>query len=440
MVCSGFFYLGGDAVVMRYLPALAPGQQRRFLLRYGSLVAAAWLPWLGVAWRWPQLLPALCGPHFAGRIAWRLVLLSPLCIAYSLTTAVLKARLEMRAAQILKRVVPLGSCLLYAGMAEMARGWLRAHLVLGLWGVYAVLAAVAAIVGAVCGWRSLPRTARTGTAWPPGIWPYLGSVQANSILSFLANRADMLLVLAAGGLKILGEYVVLKTLAQGLRSWVKLLLDSFFPALSYALGESNVRAARQIARTYLRLIYPATLAAATLVLFCGSALLAGLGPAYAGLLPYVPWVMACAAIQALNTVHGSLIAACGAPQKILPATLTRVGILLGSFWPLWQRAGLAGAVMAWAAAEGVYHLWSLRLIRNLPIFDASYFETYRAYVMSLTAALLFMVLYPRIPWPGGLALWMLNAGIFLRLGRYQSQELRRLGRQIWPRRWLFVQA
>ena len=494
-----FLYLGGDAVVMRFLPALAPGQRRGFLLRYCGIIAAGWLPWLGLAWGFSGQLHWLFGPGLALRLEWILVLLAPICIFYSLVMAVLKASMEIRAAQIIKRWVPLGSSLIFAALAWGARTSLREHAVLYLWTVYLAMAAGALGVGAYWAEKALPaadlfprctgrvvgkamRDRRRGTyglkahgpdgvpatsrpvsiesiwatfchrgrvlKWrskksgpatrrlPPGFWPYTWTLQANGILSFLANRADILLVLSAGGLQILGEYVALKTLAQGVRTFVKLLLDSLFPSLANALGNGDVISARVIARMFQRMIFPAMLAAVTLILCCGRLIIGLLGPGYRDLPGYIPWVMGCAAVQGVSTVHGTMINACGKPEKMLPATITRVIILLGGFIPLWHWAGLLGAIMAWGLAEGVYHIWSLCLIRKIPIFEFSYYETYTAYCVVIALMVGIMARLPHISWSVGVMLWILSGAAYLKMGRYSMREARQLSRLAWPNRWL----
>ncbi len=431
-----FFYLGGDAVIMRFLPGLAPGQRRGFLWLYCGVIAAGWLPWLGLAWKFSGQLRWLFGPGLAFPLEWVLVLLAPICIFYSLVMAVLKANMEIRAAQILKRWVPLSSSLIFAALAWGARTSLREHAVLYLWTVYLGMAAGALGVGAYWAAKALPTMESHPWRFPPGFWPYTWTLQANGILSFLANRADMLLVLSAGGLQILGEYVVLKTLAQGVRTFVKLLLDSLFPSLANAMGNGDINMARMIARMYQRLIFPAMLAAVTLILCCGRFMVAWLGPGYRDLPGYIPWVMGCAAVQGVSTVHGTMINACGNPEKMLPATITRVIILLGGFIPLWQWAGLKGAIMAWGLAEGIYHFWSMFLIRKIPVFEISYYEIYVPYGAVIVLTVGIIAWFPHISWSVGVLLWILSGAAYLKMGHYSMREVRQLFRLAWPNRWL----
>src|SRR5437879_4141786 len=51
---STLFYLGGDAVVIKFMPELEPEKRFAFLISYFSVIMAALVPWLAAAALWPE--------------------------------------------------------------------------------------------------------------------------------------------------------------------------------------------------------------------------------------------------------------------------------------------------------------------------------------------------------------------------------------------------
>src|SRR3984893_10785585 len=57
----GLFYLGGDAVAIKFIPELDPEDRLSFLGSYFLIVCLAVLPWLAAAAVWPQKLHYVLG-------------------------------------------------------------------------------------------------------------------------------------------------------------------------------------------------------------------------------------------------------------------------------------------------------------------------------------------------------------------------------------------
>ncbi|MGH9393072.1 MAG: hypothetical protein ACRD1E_02805, partial [Terriglobales bacterium] len=141
---SAFLFLGGNAVAIRYLPALRSLERRNFLYSYCLVVAIGWAPWLLVAACFPAsihwLFAGLGGPAFA----LAMLALAPLPILFSLLLAALKGMLELAWAQWIYRGVTVG---MFAGCAAFCFGapaFFTAHLPWLLWGWYLALAAAGA--------------------------------------------------------------------------------------------------------------------------------------------------------------------------------------------------------------------------------------------------------------------------------------------------------
>ncbi len=426
-----FLYLGGDAVVMAFLPRLAAPQQRQFLRSYSGIVALALVPWLVLATLHPEWLRGLFGQRTDPRLDLMLIWLAPLVIVYMLILAALNGLLEIAFAQGLNRALPIFSFFIYAWLCWQAPAWLRQHTLLGIGGVYLGLLLPSAALGLARLRRHLP-AAPPGRHLPAGFWPYTLSLQSNSILNFFANRFDLLLVLRAGGLSALGEYVALKSLAQTLRKSFQMLLDSLFPSLAHTLGTNDGESTRQVLETYTRLLYPMAMLSATLVLCFAHPLLWLLGRPYLGLMRVLPWAVVCASMQAPNAIHGLLFNASGRAQRALAGTALQAAAFIGSFWPLWQHWGLAGAVAAWGLGEWAYYLTSYFLLRNLRSISLSALGNPGVYFTVIALTALWSAHAGRIEWQQGVLLWLAGGAVYFGWAGYRGAEFKRLGRLMWP--------
>ncbi len=430
-LASVFLYLGGDAVVMAFLPRLPDPEKRKFLTRYIGIVGLALAPWLLLATLEPEWLHFVFGPGSDTRLELALVWLAPVTIAYMLAIAALKGTLEIAFAQALSRAVPILSFLAYAGLWMWTPVWFRLHAQAAIWGTYLFLATVGAGIGLARLRRLLP-PAGVDVRLPAGFWSYTLSLQSNSILNFFANRFDLLLVLRAGGLSVLGEYVALKSLSQTLRKSLQLLLDSLFPSLAHTWGVNDLASTDAVLFRYIRMFYPMALLSAAFVLCFAQPLLWMLGRPYLALIRILPWAVICASLQACNALHGLLLNASGHAQRALVAAALHAAIFIASFWPFWHRWGFGGAIAAWGLGELVYYLASYFLLRNLRQVSASAFGNPLLYFGLIGATALWTAHAGRISWQQGTLLWMGNGGAYLVLAGYRGAELQQLIRLLLP--------
>lgn len=383
---AAFLFLGGNAVAIRFLPAIEVEARPAFLRTYFLVSLLGWLPWLAVAaWR-PQWLHWLFGGVDGRGFAWAMMALAPIPILFSLLLAALKGELQLARAQWIYRNVTVGMFVVCALLFFRARAWTAAHAAVLLWGAYLALN----LAGAAAAWRILNRNwtcaRRQGWWLPRGFWKYTLALQGSSMLGFLATQLDMLIVLQAGGVAEFGRYVALLTLAAMAATAVKLLLDVLMASLTHAMARGDSRLAGELWTSHCRMLVPLVLVL-NLALACWAVpLLSVYGGAYMQLQTALRWLGPLAAIACMNYLLGSSLAALGFPQLEMQAKAVRIISYLALFFPLWSRWGLSGAVLAWGGAEIPYqavNLWNLG--RRAP-FHLNWTRTYAAFVGALAAA------------------------------------------------------
>lgn len=383
---SGFLFLGGNAVAIRYLPALAPARRADFLRTYALVIGVAWLPWVVVAGLDPGAMAWLFGGRGRG---FELVMmaLAPLPILFSLLLAALKGMLDLTWAQALYRGVTVGMLAGVLLLYVTARTWFVAHAAGIIWGMYLGLTAVGCLA-ALARWQRLAGTGTGGGSrprWylPPGFWSYGLGLQGSSMLGFVATQIDVLLMLHVGGLKRLGSYVAIMTLAALATTALKLLLDAFMAALTHGLARSDAALTGDLFDACCRLLLPLILVMGIALTCLAAPLLAVYGPGYTGLQTALRWLGPCAALDGLNCVLGSALGALGHPQAEVKAKLVRLAAYLALFLPLWHAWGLTGAVLAWGAAEIPYQAVNLWCLRRLAPFRLRWRRLYPAFLAAI---------------------------------------------------------
>lgn len=423
---STFLLLGGNAVLIQFLPQLAPVERRGFLMRYGAIVLLALVPWFAVAWFWPAGLHWLFGAVGGTRFQVILIWLSPIYIALSLSTAALKGLLEITWAQILGRAVTAGSFLIYAVLFFADRRFLAREYLFLIWGIYLTLAAVAAGAGLRLFWRRTPppppRAARIG-GLPRGFWRYTLNLQGNSAIGFLSASLDSLLVLHWGGLGKLGFYVALMTLLTITPTLLDLLLDTLLPSLTHAIALGGRAAMNGLNDACSRVLYLGALALASFMALFAAPLMGIFGPAYAGLAPLLRLAAPAAAVLAASHFYNTIFSAIGQPQRSTVAQLVRLAMFIAIFPPLWRADGLAGAIWTWAAAEIAHHLASVFFVRRGGL-KLPFPRGYAMFWLALAASSGVACAAPELA-PGWNALvWVALLAVFLGSAGYRTGEIR----------------
>ena len=388
---SVFFFLGGNAVSIKFFPELSPDKRLAFLISYSLIIVAATLPYQIAGSLWPSALRYLLGTGAGAPFQVLILWLAPIYVGYSLVLSALKGMMEIKWAQILARMVTVGSFAIYATLFSARRQLLATYYTQLIWGVYLGLALLATALAI----RQV--TVLNNWKWPgsnvcfflpDGFWSFTLGLQASSVLGFLSTRLDYILILNAGGLGVLGRYVALMTLVSAASVFATFILDSFLPSLTTTLALGDFDACRHTTEVYLRIMLPCSLAAACLVLFFAHPLVRLLGGRYQSLVGLTLIAVPFVAVQVVNWFIGTLLSAIGQPHQDAVAKTLRTAVFCTSFWILWTRFNLLGAVCAWALGEVCYQGVGLcLLLRKIP-FKLSLLKTYVPFlIVTFSAAL-----------------------------------------------------
>jgi O-antigen/teichoic acid export membrane protein len=346
---TALFYLGGDTVVIKFVPELDAEQRVPFLASYFLVICLALTPWLVVVRLWPGSLHYLFGESGGARFQTGVLCLSPIYIFFSLWTAALKGMLEIRWAQALMRTLTIASFLFYALLFFGARRILAEHYTGLIWGIYLGLTALISMVA----WWHVLRLNRCRGRWPGlrfflprGFWSYTFSTQQLGLVTFFIQRSDYLLMLNFGGLNALGQYVAISTIAMSIPLINNLFRDTLLPSLTNLIASRDLDAASEVLAVHIRILFLAD-AAAT----CGLILLAGpvtalLGPKYASLRSLVVLMVVLVGLSSPGAIGSAVLASVGKQQRAVWVgfgQLVLFAALFGSLWPRWH---LLGAVLA----------------------------------------------------------------------------------------------
>jgi O-antigen/teichoic acid export membrane protein len=385
---SVFFFLGGNAVPIRFFPGLSAEKRLAFLVSYLLIIVAVTLPCQLVGSLRPSTLRYLFGTGASAPFQVLILWLAPIYIGYSLVLAALKGMMEIKWAQLLTRIVTVGSFAVYTALFLVARQLLVTHYNELVWGIYLGLALLATVIAiwrlwVLNGWKQYASGVRFFL--PDGFWHFTLGLQASSILSFL-SRLDYIFILNAGGLSVLGRYVALMTLVSAVSVFATFILDSFLPSLTNTLAAGDLDASRRTTEIYLRIMLPCGLGAACLVLFFADPLIHTLGGRYQSLAELALIAVPFAAVQVLNWFVGTMLSAIGQPHRDAMAKAFRTAVFCVSFWLLWAHFNLLGAVCSWALSEVSYQALSLYLLLHKMPFKFALSSTYGPFLIVVFSA------------------------------------------------------
>ncbi len=436
-VVSVFFFLGGNAVLIKFIPELDRDGRVSFFLSYFVLNCIALIPWLIAATKWPGALRYFFGEGHTGPVWVFLLYLSPLYILYSASLAALKGMLELKWAQVLDRLVTIGSFGIYATLFLAARSVLARHYTGVIWGAYLSLVLLVAF-GALRRFLRL----NAGFQWkqlhfqlPTGFWRYTLSLQGNSMLGFFTSRLDYLLLLYFGGLTLLGKYVALMALLLPISKVTSFFLDSLLPSLTNTLARHDLTSARELVEICIRVVVPASLCMAGLLVFFAHPAILLLGSKYEGL-ERLLWIGApFAVVQAVNSITATILSACGRPDYDTLSKLLRIGLFVLLFFPLWHRYQLLGAVLTWGVCEVFYHCVSLYFALRTATFRFRFLRTYVPAILVLVSLpMLTSRVMQSLPLPACFGIFLGVVALYFFVAGYTIGEIRALTRFFLPQR------
>lgn len=426
-VVLGLFYLGGDAVAIKFIPTLAPEEQLSFLGSYFLVVCLALLPWLAVAAIWPRTLHYLLGEEASQSFELALLVLSPLSILFSLVGAALKGKLEIGWAQIINRIITIGSFMVYAILYFASRSVLAHSYPLVIWGTYLTFCAVGAAVGIARLLHLSERRAWHSTNFflPQGFWRYTLSLQQLSALWFFTQRLDAILILNFGSLALLGAYVALITLAESIRLIGKFFLDTLLPSLATMVAAHNLAGAAGAFRTHMRILFLANMGTTCGLILLARPITALLGPKYTGLVPLVIILALFVGLSTPSSVGNTVLQSIGKQQRALGVALGQIALYVMLFALLWRRWQLEGAVVAYGVTWTISNSFYLVVAKLSSPFPISIVREYAAFGVLATAAAILASMHA-FGFVGGLFAWGAAVAAFILLAKYRIRECKEL--------------
>ena len=432
---SVFLFFGGNGVVIKFLPELAPEERLSFFLSYFLVILAVTLPYQIAGSIWPKGLQYVLGPAATNWFGVLLVWLAPLYILFSLTLASLKGLLEIKWSQLYNRIITLTTFCLYVVLYFGARSFLAAHYQAIIWISYLVLALFVTGIALKRLLRLLHwKQVRIGIHFflPARFWAYTTGLEASSVLAFLSTRLDYIFILNAGGLTVFGRYVALYTLVSVIPTFATFVLDSFLPSLTNLLAVRDYESSRRVTEIYLRFMLPCGMLAATFGALFVHLVFKLLGPRYMDLVGLGILAFSIAALQVLNWFVGNMFIAIGYPHRDAFVKACRTVIFCAAFWSLWGPFHLLGAVLAWGIGELSYQTIGLYVLLSKMPFKFSFFSTYVPYLvivcLSSLASGYLGGQHPAV----SLAVWLVLVGGFFLGARYSWSEIRQLSLMVLP--------
>jgi len=427
-VVACLFYLGGDAVSIKFIPELSGEQRGPFLASYFLILLVSLIPWLVLARWWPRGLHYLFGGQ-GSSFPFLILCLSPICLCSALVTAALKAELEMRWAQVMMRTLTIGTFLTYLVLFLGFRRLLVVHYRSVIWGVYLTLTALAFVLG----FRHLRRFGEWEFRWRPlriflprGFWRFTLATQAVSSLNFLLQRLDLILVLNFGGLVVLGKYVAIISLAGLIPVGIGFFLDTLLPSLTNLLASGNYAAASQVYAMNLRTFFLVTLVGASGLIFMVNPIIMLLGSKYASLGSLFVLGVLLYSLSMPGAIAGTLLTSVGKQHRTALVNVIQLALFLLLFYALWPRYQLAGVVLAMGLAMAFSSFVLMHVARHRSTIQFSFAKDYVAFATALIAAAILGVRlgklgisYPLLAWPAVVLL-------FCALARYTLTECRTL--------------
>ena len=421
---SSFLYFGGDVVVINFIPQCAKAERAPFLLSYLLLTCGSAIPWIGVAALWPGLIEKIIGHNGGTYFDFYLLCFAPVQIAFSMMVAAHKGMLDIAWAQFLYRSLGVGTCFVYTLLYFAARSVLVSHYALLVWAVYIgllVFLGGAAFIRfiKINGWGPtlIPRF-----LLPRGFWAYSLATQQVSITNFLMQRLDYILILNIAGLKTLGQYVMIVTVANLIQQVNSYFLDTLLPALTNLIGARNEKGAAQVFMMHMRIVCLVDVAATAGLMVFAVPITKLMGPRYA---PFVPEIVLAALLLGLSNpgnAGGTILASIGKQRRAAWVATLQIGIFVCLFFALWRPFGLVGAV----GAYGLSALSANAILLAVALCTTNIYPSVTRMFVALTSTLLPVaaaVLWWRpLGIPAAVAVWIFAVCAYLWLARYGLEE------------------
>jgi O-antigen/teichoic acid export membrane protein len=433
-VIQSLFYLGGDAVIFKFLPGIEESRRLSFLASYFLVICLAAMPWLLAATLWPKKLHYILGEQGGPSFQLLILFLFPICILAWVVGATLKAMLEIGRAQILNRLVTTGFFLICGALFVWARPILADHYTGLVWGIYLSLTALIAGVGlrqflrlqqmqGACHFR--------GFFLPRRFWRYTLSLQQLSVVGFFTTRLDFVLVLNFGDLVLVGKYVAVISLVETITLVNRYFLDTLLPSLTNMVAADNLLGASEVLRMHTRILLLVSAATTYGLILLAHPLVLLLGSKYVSLVSLVILLSLLVGLTAPTNFAGALLSSVGKQQRAVWVSVGQVTLYVLLFLMLWPRLHLIGAVLAYGIS-----LLSMKPLlltiasRSVPfrVTIARDYLTFAAVTLAVGAG----ALLKPLGLGGGILAWVASMLSFVALAQYSTSEGRQLAQCFFP--------
>lgn len=424
----GLFYLGGDAVAIKFIPELDKEKRLSFLVSYFLVICLAVFPWVAAAAIWPQKLRYLMGEQNSESFQILLLILSPVSILASLVGAALKGMLEIGWAQIIARLITIGSFLIYATLSVTSHELLVHFYSHVIWGTYLILCALSAFLGIqrLSSSNALPGNWQSLKFFlPRGFWHYTLSLQQLSALGFFTQRLDAIVILNFGDLALLGRYVAVITLAESTRLISRFFTDTLLPSLTNMVAARNLVAASGVFQTHMRVLFLVNTVSTCGLILMARPITALLGARYMDLSPLVILLAFFVGLSIPSSVGGTVLSSIGKQQRAVGVALAQIALYIILFLFLWPRWQLMGAVSAYGLACFVSGLMYFAVAKHCSPFNLSISREYAVFGV-IAAAATFFARTREISLVAGLFAWAGAIGFFALLAQYSPKECKQL--------------
>jgi O-antigen/teichoic acid export membrane protein len=237
------------------------------------------------------------------------------------------------------------------------------------------------------------------------------------MLNFLLQRLDLILVLNFGGLVVLGKYVAIISLAALVPTGNGLFLGALLPSLTNLLASRNHVAASQLFSMNLRTSFLVVLIGASGLIAMVQPIAMLLGSKYASLVPLLVLGILLYGLASPGGIGGTLLTSVGKQHRSVFVGVIQLALFLASFYALWPRYQLLGAVLAMGLSYLMSSLLSLQAARYRNEVKFSFAKDYVVFAIALiAAAILHLRLmrlgagYPLLAWPAAVLLFCGLAG------------------------------
>jgi len=350
-VTTTFLFFGGNPVLVRFIPELPKEKRLPFVLSYVALSLGLAAAFVVGSWAYPEILSSLLRRDLAGPEMPYLVLLVPIVVLLSITTAILQADLALKEMAVVTRLTPLVNFVGVFALHLTTVALSKEDIFLTIATIYTLsllLPLTVALRHVVS--RHLREIHRDlHLFFPPGFWTFAGFVHLSTLVVFVIDSFDQLVLLNRFDVEQLGLYRASLVTAQFVR-WLPLILtETTLPMFTHLFASQNHDL---IPETYERIVQYGALATSLLGVFIAifaQPILLMFGQAYVESSSSILVILASVFIlSALSTVNSSVIVANRAVRQGMTngliGSVLQIGISLsyiGQVGPLAVAVGKA---------------------------------------------------------------------------------------------------